>query len=67
VHGGADLATAIRSLNRRLDLPSGLNDMGITSDLYDQIADAALKDHCHATNPRVATHADYVAMLAASA
>jgi alcohol dehydrogenase class IV len=67
VNGGEQLAHAIRSLNRRLELPSGLGEMGVTPDLYDDIATAALKDHCHATNPRVATHADYVAMLAASA
>jgi alcohol dehydrogenase class IV len=67
VNGGDELAHAIRSLNRRLELPSGLKDMGVTPDLYDAVASAAMKDHCHATNPRVATHADYVAMLAASA
>jgi 4-hydroxybutyrate dehydrogenase len=67
VSSGDELALAIRSLNRRLELPSGLGEMGVTPDLYDDIAAAALKDHCHATNPRVATHADYVAMLAASA
>jgi len=67
VDGGDELALAIRSLNRRLELPSGLGEMGVTPDLYDDIATAALKDHCHATNPRVATHADYVAILAASA
>ncbi len=67
VDSGDELALAIRSLNRRLELPSGLGEMGVTPDLYDDIATAALKDHCHATNPRVATHADYVAMLAASA
>jgi len=67
VSSGDELALAIRSLNRRLELPSGLGEMGVTPDLYEDIATAALKDHCHATNPRVATHADYVAMLAASA
>jgi alcohol dehydrogenase class IV len=67
VTGGDELAYAIRSLNRRLELPSGLGEMGITPDLYEDVASNALKDHCHATNPRVATHADYVAMLAASA
>ena len=67
VSGGDELALAIRSLNRRLGLPSGLGEMGIGPELYDDVASAALKDHCHATNPRAATHADYVAMLAASA
>jgi 4-hydroxybutyrate dehydrogenase len=67
VRGGDELALAIRSLNRRLGLPQGLAEMGVAPALYDGVADAALKDHCHATNPRVATHADYVAMLAASA
>jgi 4-hydroxybutyrate dehydrogenase len=67
VRSGEELALAIRSLNRRLDLPAGIGEMGVTPDLYDGIAEAALKDHCHATNPRPATHADYVGMLAASA
>ncbi len=67
VTSGEELAHAIRSLNRRLELPQGIGEMGITPELYDEVASAALKDHCHATNPRVATHADYVAMLAASA
>ena len=67
VSGGDELALAIRSLNRRLGLPSGLAEMGVTPDLYDGIAQHALQDHCHTTNPRIATHADYVGMLAASA
>ena len=67
VTGGDALAAAIRSLNRRLGLPGGLDELGITAELYDDVATNALKDHCHATNPRVATHADYIAMLAASA
>jgi 4-hydroxybutyrate dehydrogenase len=67
VKGGDALAQAIRSLNRRLGLPSGLSEMGVTAEMYDQVATHALKDHCHATNPRAATHADYVGMLAASA
>jgi alcohol dehydrogenase class IV len=67
VRGGAALAAAIRDLNRRLGLPSGLTEMGIGAELYDDVATNALKDHCHATNPRSASHADYVGMLAASA
>jgi 4-hydroxybutyrate dehydrogenase len=67
VRGGAALAASIRDLNRRLGLPAGLGEMGIGPDLYADIATHALKDHCHATNPRIASHADYVDMLAASA
>ena len=67
VADGDELARAIRSLNRRLGLPSGLAEMGVTPDMYEDIAANALLDHCHATNPRISTHADYVAMLAASA
>ena len=67
VNGGAALAAAIRELNRRLGLPAGLGDMGIGPELYADIATQAMKDHCHGTNPRIASHDDYVAMLAASA
>jgi alcohol dehydrogenase class IV len=67
VSGGAALAKAIRDLNRRLGLPAGLGDMGIGPELYEDIATQAMKDHCHGTNPRVASHDDYVAMLSASA
>jgi 4-hydroxybutyrate dehydrogenase len=66
VRGGDALAAAIRDLNRRLGLPSGLNEMGIGPEHYDSIASNAMKDHCHGTNPRVASHDDYIAMLAAS-
>ncbi len=64
---GAGLADAIRALNARLGLPPGLAAMGIGRDTYDYVADNALKDHCHGTNPRAATREDYLRMLAASA
>ncbi len=66
VRDGEALGEAIRSLNRRLGLPAGLQEMGIGADCYAIVARSALEDHCHATNPRIATQADYVAMLAAS-
>ena len=62
----ADLGPAIRDMNARLGLPSGLAAMGVTPDLFDKVIEGALADHCHKTNPRIATREDYRAMLAAS-
>jgi hypothetical protein len=63
---GASLAAAILALNRRIGLPDGLAAMGIGRDTFGAIADLALLDHTHATNPRPATREDYLALLAAS-
>ncbi len=63
---GDAVAEAIRDMNARLGLPSGLAALGVTSAMYDRIVDGALADHCHKTNPRLASRDDYVAMLDAS-
>ncbi len=60
---GTELAEAIRALNARLGLPSGLRAMGVTEDLFERVIDGAMADHCHKTNPRIATRDDYAAML----
>jgi cystathionine beta-lyase len=44
-------------------VPSGLAAMGVTPDLFEQVIDGAMADHCHKTNPRIATRDDYAAML----
>ncbi len=59
----ADVAAAVAALNARIGLPAGLGAMGTPRDVLPAIAAAALKDHCHATNPRAATEADYLGML----
>jgi alcohol dehydrogenase class IV len=64
---GEALAEAIRALNARIGLPDGLAAMGIGRETFDGVVANALKDHCHATNPRVATSDDYHRMLEASA
>ena len=63
---GSEVAEAITALNARLGLPSGLAAMGVTTDLFDRVIDGAMADHCHKTNPRIATRDDYLAMLHAA-
>jgi len=63
---GNELAQSIRDLNARLGLPSGLAAMGVTPDLFERVIDGAMADHCHKTNPRIATRDEYRAMLEAS-
>ncbi|MFP3891361.1 iron-containing alcohol dehydrogenase [uncultured Ralstonia sp.] len=60
----ADLAQAVHDLTARLGLPTGLRQMGVTEDVLEHVVEGALLDHCHKTNPRVATAEDYRRMLA---
>jgi alcohol dehydrogenase class IV len=64
--GGEAIADAIRAMNARLGLPAGLGALGVTADLFERVIDGAMADHCHKTNPRIATRDDYQAMLDAS-
>jgi 4-hydroxybutyrate dehydrogenase len=63
---GADIPGAIKDMNARLDLPTGLAAMGVQRDWFDKIIKGALADHCHKTNPREASREDYVHMLETS-
>jgi 4-hydroxybutyrate dehydrogenase len=63
---GTEVAEAISAMNARLGLPSGLKAMGVTPDLFEAVIDGAMADHCHKTNPRIATRDDYRAMLVAA-
>jgi 4-hydroxybutyrate dehydrogenase len=61
-----DIGPAIKDMNARLGLPSGLAEMGVQAAQFDKIITGALADHCHKTGPRLATADDYRAMLAAA-
>ena len=63
---GTEVAEAIREMNVRLGLPNGLRAMGVTEALFEQVIEGAMADHCHKTNPRIATRDEYRAMLALS-
>lgn len=60
---GAQVAEAVRALNRRLNLPGGLAALGVSEGDFDRIIDGALADHCHKLNPRLASRDDYRALL----
>ena len=63
---GDDLGAAIKAMNARLGLPTGLAAMGVNPAQFDAIISGALEDHCHKTGPRLATAQDYRDMLTAS-
>jgi 4-hydroxybutyrate dehydrogenase len=63
---GSDVAPALQDMVHRLGLPKGLGEMGVTSDIYEQIIDGAVADHCHKLNPRIATREEYAGLLGES-
>ncbi|WP_310636585.1 iron-containing alcohol dehydrogenase [Delftia acidovorans] len=63
---GSDIPEAIRDMNARLGLPTGLAAMGVEPAQFAAVIGGALKDHCHGTNPRLASADDYEQMLATS-
>jgi 4-hydroxybutyrate dehydrogenase len=58
-----DIPAAVQDMNARLGLPTGLSAMGVQAAQFEQIVTGALADHCHKTNPRIATADDYRALL----
>jgi 4-hydroxybutyrate dehydrogenase len=63
---GTEVSEALRAMNARLGLPNGLAAMGVTEAMFGRIIEGALLDHCHKTNPRLASADDYREMLRAS-
>ena len=63
---GSDIPEAIKDMNARLGLPAGLAAMGVERHQFSRIIEGALADHCHKTNPRIATAREYEEMLGSS-
>ena len=66
LRSGGDIPQAIKDMNARLGLPTGLAEMGVRRDWFDRIIEGALADHCHKTNPRIASRGEYEEMLASA-
>ncbi|TBO28812.1 iron-containing alcohol dehydrogenase [Aquabacterium lacunae] len=58
-----DIPEAIRDMNARLGLPKGLAELGVQREWFERVVTGALADHCHKTNPRIATAQDYRELL----
>ena len=63
---GSDIPQAIKDMSSRLGLPNGLAAVGVSESQFEAVIDGAMADHCHKTNPRIATREDYRSMLLAS-
>ncbi|WP_282607059.1 iron-containing alcohol dehydrogenase [Pelagibius sp. Alg239-R121] len=53
----------IAALNSELGLPASLSQMGVAEEQLAAVAAAALLDHCHGTNPRIASEEEYRSLL----
>ena len=58
-----DVADALRDMNARLQLPTGLAAMGVMNASFEKIIRGARADHCHFTNPRLASVENYTDIL----
>ncbi len=66
LQSAGDIPEAIKDMNARLGLPTGLGAMGVERGWFDKIITGAMADHCHKTNPRIATPEEYQELLAQS-
>lgn len=64
---GGEPDRVISGLCHELALPGGLREMGVTDAVMETVSVEAMRDHCHLTNPRIPTQAEYLALLQDSA
>ena len=64
--GAKSCADAVRGLRTRVGLPSGLGAEGVTAADVPKLADKAMEDACHRSNPRPCTRDDLAKLYEAS-
>lgn len=60
------LSNALRTLRERIGLPAGLGAEGVSKADVPKLADKAMEDACHRSNPRACTRDDVVKLYEAS-
>jgi alcohol dehydrogenase class IV len=63
---GGDLAAEIHRINASIHLPTRLRDIGVKESSLESIAEQALSDNAHKTNPRPMQKTDYLRVLQAA-
>ena len=53
----------IKELSKDVGIPSGLKELNVSEESFDELATNALKDACGATNPKQATHEEIVSIF----
>ena len=56
----------IKELSKDVEIPSGLDELKVPEDAFDELATNALEDACGFTNPKQATHEEIVAIFRAA-
>ncbi|QFI54102.1 L-threonine dehydrogenase [Aeromonas simiae] len=64
--GAAAAIAAIQTLSRDVQIPAGLELLGVKADDFDRLTENALKDACGLTNPVQASHAEIRAIFQAA-
>jgi alcohol dehydrogenase class IV len=64
--GARSCGEALRTLRRRAGLPEGLRPEGVAEGDISRLADKAIEDACHRSNPRPVTRDDLAALYRAS-
>ena len=52
----------LRDLNRTIGIPAGLSTQGVEASSVERLADLAMKDPCHACNPRAVSREDFLSI-----
>ena len=59
-----EIGEAVKQLNKRVGLPTNLNDIGYVIDDIDRVAEICVDSYFNRTSPRVPTHDEYKTIIA---